>query len=1042
MRPLRLQLSAFGPYSRSAEIDFRRLGESGGIFLIHGQTGAGKTSILDGLCFALFGSSSGADRDGESMRSDLAPNDLPTEVTLEFALGPDIYRIVRRPRQRLKKKRDEGLTQTNPTAALYKLHSGLGDADIDNGNDSWSLLASGAKNTDALAVEFIGMTADQFRQVVVLPQGQFRKFLSAPSDAREKLLEILFRTERYRRISDHLAARAQELEANISAKRENLGAQLQSLEIEAHESLAEKISALENEAQALKAEVPLLEERFKIASERMQKARLFVRLQSEKETVQARFAALDNQRGEIENIRTRLEAERRSRPVLVLDHRLLSIERDLAALKESQTQEENTLALAEKELARHRDQKETLEALKPELESWRTERTRLLELHANAKRLKESKERLGEIEKLFSNANQKALLVQDEATKLIEEQKRLQGEVEALNQEAATVEAVRAKGELLAADLTHLSEGIKALKEAEETLGKERSELERHKQAAEEALKAHKELKLAYHLSQAALLAQELKSGEPCPVCGSTEHPTPAHMQTQAIGTEDIDEASQRETDLQRLVTASVTRLEAAEKAVKLNEHRLLSRFPGAHPIREHAERMREEQLQALNDLKTQLLSAEEAKKKRDKLTAALKLLEAKRSELEKAQQETLGERDEARAGFESARGQTIELEASVPEAYREPEAIKALGLEIAAKIKEREKELEENARLFEAASRQEASAKSRLKTLKEQFEIKTKDHVQESKERARALATSGFTSLEECRAAGLSSAETQSLEDQRRRFDTEWATITSRLQELKTELESLPDWAGDLGTRMTELETADSERSNQKARLMALTEKISLLKGADSRLTALQNDIQKAEERYRSIGRLASVAQGQLPHNPARVNFSRFVLAARLDEVLEQASRRLYKMSRGQFILKRATGQEDRRRSAGLDLEVEDAFSGTSRATASFSGGEGFMASLALALGLADVVQSRLGGVRLETVFVDEGFGTLDSETLELAMKTLSDLQAGGRLVGVISHVPELREQISKRLVVRKAPTGSTIAWEGATIPSSAAFT
>jgi exonuclease SbcC len=153
--------------------------------------------------------------------------------------------------------------------------------------------------------------------------------------------------------------------------------------------------------------------------------------------------------------------------------------------------------------------------------------------------------------------------------------------------------------------------------------------------------------------------------------------------------------------------------------------------------------------------------------------------------------------------------------------------------------------------------------------------------------------------------------------------------------------------------------------------------------------------------------------------------------LAAELDEVLEQASRRLEVMSRGRFILKRAQEIDDKRRNAGLDLTIEDSFTGTSRPAAYLSGGESFLASLALALGLADVVQSTLGGVRLEAVFVDEGFGTLDPETLELAMKVLSDLQVGGRIVGVISHVPELREQISERLVVRKSPTGSTTEWE-----------
>ena len=188
---------------------------------------------------------------------------------------------------------------------------------------------------------------------------------------------------------------------------------------------------------------------------------------------------------------------------------------------------------------------------------------------------------------------------------------------------------------------------------------------------------------------------------------------------------------------------------------------------------------------------------------------------------------------------------------------------------------------------------------------------------------------------------------------------------------------------------------------------------------------------MEKLESRHGVWGKLAAVANGHPSHNLSRVNFQRFVLATRLDEVLEQASHRLFLMSRGQFTLKRAQTLEDRRKNAGLDLEVEDSQSGSTRPTSSLSGGEGFLASLALALGLADVVQSRLGGMRLDAVFVDEGFGTLDSEALELAMKTLSELQAGGRMVGIISHVPELKDQIARRLIVRKTPIGSSVHWE-----------
>ncbi|MES2856411.1 MAG: SMC family ATPase, partial [Bdellovibrionota bacterium] len=187
MRPLRLRMSAFGPFPGSVEIDFRALGPDG-LFLIHGATGAGKTSILDGLSFALFGRASGSDRSPDGMRSDLASDDITTEAILEFAIGGTVYRARRQPRQSIKKKRGEGLREVKPDGSLEKLSGGGLDSDLDNG--TWELIESGEKKTDAAINELLGMSEDQFRQVVVLPQGQFRKFLSASSDEREKLLEI------------------------------------------------------------------------------------------------------------------------------------------------------------------------------------------------------------------------------------------------------------------------------------------------------------------------------------------------------------------------------------------------------------------------------------------------------------------------------------------------------------------------------------------------------------------------------------------------------------------------------------------------------------------------------------------------------------------------------------------------------------------------------------------------------------------------------------------------------------------------------------
>jgi len=1042
MRPLRLRMQAFGPYADSAEIDFRRLtANNGGLFLIHGQTGAGKTSILDAICFALFGSSSGADRDGESLRSDLASTDRPTEVRFEFALGPDIYRVVRRPKQLEKRKREDGYRVANATAALYKLARGLTEADIDRGStDSWELLAGNVKNVDGVVIELLGMNADQFRQVVVLPQGQFRRFLSAQSGEREKLLETLFRTERYRRITEQLVFKAQELESEIKQHRQNLEAQLASLEIGENESLDGRLETLKAEAAALTEESPLLEDRFRLATERRQTAQLAARAKTELAAIQARLAGLKARQSEVEKAKEKLAAERRSRPVLSVDQRVLAIERDLRHLAESEEREKRALAAAERELHENQAQFERLQALAPELESWRAERTRLQGLWTNANRLKDANSRLHELNRAYATAAEKVRNAETALADATEKRREKQLEAEKFAESVPRVEALRREIELAKAKLVHLTQNLKEVDEAETEVKIERTRLADFEKQAHTAAQALKELKYGFHLSQAAILARELKKGEPCPVCGSPEHPAPARFMDAhaAVSKEELEAAEAKEREASERLAAHKTRLESAERALKLSEERLRAHFPGADErIRDYARHMREEQVRALEGMQRELLAAEEAARKWHNATAALKAVEAYLEKAELAYRNALSERDEARAKFESTCGQVAELEASLPPEYRDPEAIKEIGVELKEKIKAHEKKLEESRQLRESAERKVAALKARLKTLAEQKAMKTEELEAESKARDEALKASGFPSLEECRLAGLSERELQELEALCRSFDADWASANDRLHQLEHELKEFPDWAHDLAARQSELDAVDKERSEKKARLLALKEKISLYQNAGERIAKLRAEIEKAEQRYRTLGRLASVAQGLPPFNTARVNLSRYVLASRLDEVLEQASRRLYKMSRGQFILKRSTGQEDRRRSAGLDLKVEDAFSGTTRPTSSLSGGEGFMASLSLALGLADVVQSRLGGVRLETVFVDEGFGTLDSETLELAMKTLTELQAGGRLVGVISHVPELREQIRNRLIVRKKPSGSTVTWEETLAPA-----
>jgi exonuclease SbcC len=384
----------------------------------------------------------------------------------------------------------------------------------------------------------------------------------------------------------------------------------------------------------------------------------------------------------------------------------------------------------------------------------------------------------------------------------------------------------------------------------------------------------------------------------------------------------------------------------------------------------------------------------------------------------------------EKRSTVERSSTLVKELEAQVPEKSRNVEEILKRGSALSEEIDRFEKRKTEARFNLDQALQEASTSRATLASLENQKSERENEAQALSERLQRALFESGFSNIESCRAAGLDIESTQALQERYLSFERDLSNVSLRLQELNHEIEQLPDWSFDLEARKAELEQLEIEKERLLIELTSVKNHFANLNQVREKLSIYDQRLVDFEERYRSIGKLSEVAAGRPPNN-SKVNFQRFVLAQQLDEVLAHASRRLFEMSRGQFILKRALHADDKRKNAGLDLVVEDSHTGTSRPTASLSGGEGFLASLSLALGLSDVVQSHLGGVRLDAIFIDEGFGTLDSETLELAMKTLAELRVGGRIVGIISHVPELRDQIAHRLLITKSPEGSEISWE-----------
>jgi DNA repair protein SbcC/Rad50 len=866
VRPLRLELTAFGPFADTQVVDFRDLGARR-LFLVHGPTGAGKTTLLDAICFALYGDATGAERDGKGFRSQFAGPDRLTSVTLDFALGARVYRVTRQPEQERAKLRGEGTTTSPAAATLWDRSEAVDE------HEEGRVLATRTGQVTEEVAALLGFRSEQFRQVIVLPQGRFRDLLLAKSREREEILRQLFDTAFYGRVEDALKQRSRELKAEAEKLRTQRGALLAQEDCADEAELEARWRELEQQQTSAERRIDGLQRESAAASQALERARAQHAQFEKLARAERSLAALQGRTTEMQAQRSRLAAARRAAGLAdlaarVAEHRAAAAS---AGATLDQLQREHAAAAEALQGARARLREEEVRA--PEREARRAQ--------------------LAELERVLPLVAEFADLQRQQDAALAEE-----GAV------AARVEAAR---------------------------------------RAVERLRAHAvALRQAREAGSAALLAQELRPGEPCPVCGSTLHPR------RASGSQDIP-SPQAILEADEAASSAEAGLETALVSQRGVERTLSGLGAGMAALRK--------QLAGL--------AAEPAT-----------------SALEDARQRVERLRDECLAGQ------------------------KALDRALEAERQGREQLVRLAAALEAATAQREAAAKAL-------------DAAQaEWRER---LEQAGFGAEREYLEARLPDGELERVAAMLESFDRDLATAQTLAAEARAAVEGLvpPELAG-LEAAADAAAQAYRVAADERGRLASRVDALGQLL---ARLREIGAAYVETEASFGVFGAIAGVAGGDNPH---RVSLQRFVLASRLDDVLAAASQRLGMMSRGRYLLRRNTETSDRRAAGGLELEIEDAYTAGSRPVATLSGGESFQAALALALGLSEVVQAYAGGIRLDTIFIDEGFGSLDPEALDLAIDTLLDLEQSGRMVGVISHVPELRERIDVRLEVQSGIAGS----------------
>ena len=972
MRPHHLALTAFGPFAGTVEVDLDAL-SSAGVFLLHGETGAGKTTLLDALGFALYGRVPGERGKAKRLRSDHAGDDVRTSVALEVTLAGRRLRITRSPQQDKPSSRG-GSTVVQAKVQLDELVGG-----------AWQSLSTRVGEADAEITDLMGMSAEQFFQVVLLPQGEFATFLRADAVKRGELLARLFGTDRYRAVEEWLAERRRSTAAEVSDAEQELRVLAARLAQVAGIDEPEQVSSSWAEqvvagvgAAGLASASALAASRSELVAAQAgaDAAATLAGAQARRAQALARRAQLEASAADRAQLAEELAAARRA---AVVRPRLDDLTQRRAAQAQAERAAEEALTSAGQPLS----------ALPAVLTAQRARVVRLEGLQSVAAALDEEQRLHAEALSDIAVVDAADAARADRAAALPLER----AEVDAhLQRSRAALTELPALADRLQV-VRRTAADLRALGAAQAQLAQAQDELTLARESAVALREKAVEVREARVDSMIAELAFHLEQGTPCPVCGGLDHPDPSLL-TGARVTRDDEDQAQADYDAARAqVEQAAVLLAAAQTSVAELTERL-----GAQASRPVVDVEAE-----LADLTEQVGRTQQLASDGEALARALSLLVAEQTELEVTRTRAAADRTAAqrRAAESDLRGNAL--------ARQLAEALDGAS-DLATAL----------------TAAQSGVALVELALARHEELVRTGTEVAAAVAAAAAAAEdAGFPTADEAEAAvrpadWLAVSEA-ALSDAAR----EEVAVATVLADPALDVPLAP--AAPVERARTSLQQAQQAHDLAAAEAATAAAAVVAAGALAPRLTTDVAALEPVRVRAEQVRHLADLAAGTSTSNTLRMSLSSFVLAARLEEVALAASERLLRMSQGRFSLVHTdTGRGGGR--AGLGLLARDTWTGQDRETSTLSGGETFLASLALALGLADVVAAESGGARIEALFVDEGFGTLDEETLDEVMDVLDGLREGGRVVGVVSHVAELRHRIPSQVQVRKARSGSAL--------------
>lgn len=916
MRPLKLTMSAFGPYAGRTVLNLDSLGAEG-LYLITGDTGAGKTTIFDAIVYALYGGASGENRQPGMFRSKYAKEETPTEVELVFSCRGKTYTIRRNPEYDRVKTKGSGTTRQMAGVELS----------FDDGRRPLTRKTE----VDTAVYEIIGIDRTQFLQIAMIAQGDFLKLLLATTDERKKIFRQIFKTELYQKIQDRLKAEALALRGECEIVKSALDRYIRGIRCDENDELVQEVMKAKNGEMPVDEILQLLEKM--IAKEKERSSNL----EKEEDELNRRIGEINFRLGKIDqNEKAKADLEKAEQNLLLEKERYETLESALSAVREKIPERE----AMEKESFRIKED--------------RSRYQRIDELESEIKRQARKKEAA---EQEIPLAEQIILEKESETAAL----KKDIEELSCAGEQKEKLKGAQKEAENRIEQIGKLGDAIRLYLRTEETYHAQQEKYLKAAQQEKQLSDDYETKNRAFLDEQAGIMAETLLEGMPCPVCGSKEHPNLAHKSEKAPTEAELKAAKELSERSKKTAREESERCKALETAAierrRIVEEQCDSVFHAAYSDTVFCKITEEKQnlAQRVEDLKKQITEE-------DRKVALRERKATQQVQTEKALADAKAELAMLRENLASANS-----------------AIAATG----SALETSKKELR-FASLIEAETEMARLDRQVLEMKK----------AQERAEKDRETSLTAITGLE------------------------------AAIRQIRMQISGTEEYDR---TKEQEAKNAtEQKRARIEDSLRELTGLISNNKTVYDNLIRESGDLAEKEKRRSWIEALSATANGTLSQKE-KITLETYIQMTYFDRIIQRANIRLLEMTQQQYELKRRTEAENLRSQSGLELDVIDHYNGSTRSVKTLSGGESFKASLCLALGLSDEIQSASGGVKLDTMFVDEGFGSLDEESLNQAVNTLKGLTEGNRLVGIISHVGELKRRIDKQIVVTKERTGGS---------------